>query len=154
MEVGRNVLVERMDEWLPKLSDGLQYSQPTYPVLIHGVPTSFDASRNSEDVNEQLIGDNIDTITHPAALRSTKFLGGTHSQLHQKTHGSLVVHFSDPTIANACINLHITLNGETTACSQVRASATTLLQLSPHGPLHALLQEQEEVWTVCRGPRH
>ena len=111
-EVGHNVLVERMDEWLPKLSNGLRYSQPTYPVLIHGVPTSFDASRDSEDVNEQLIGDNIDTIMHPVALRSTKFLGGTHSQLHQKPHGSLVVHFSDPTIANACINLHITLNGE------------------------------------------
>ena len=112
MEVGHNVLVERMDEWLPKLSNGLRYSQPTYPVLIHGVPTSFDASHNSKDVNEQLISDNIDTITHPAALWSPKSLGGTHSQLHQKIHSSLVVHFSDPTITNACINRHIALNGE------------------------------------------
>ena len=110
-EVGRNVLVEAMDRWLPKLSDGLQYFWKTYPVLIHGVPTSFDMSCDSEDINELLIGDNMDIITHPAALQSAKFLDNTHSRMHQKAHGSLVVHFSDATIANTCINHHIALYG-------------------------------------------
>ena len=111
MEVGCNVLVERMDEWLPKLSDELCYSQKTYPVLVHGVPTSFNTSRDSKDVVEELIGENSDIITHPAAFQSTKFLGNTHGRMHQKVHGSLVIYFSDPTIANACINCHIALYG-------------------------------------------
>ena len=103
-EVGHNVLVERMDEWLPKLSDELHYSQKTYPVLVHGVPTSFNTSRDSEDIVKELIGKNSDIITHPAALQSTKFLGNTHGRMHQKAHGSLVIYFSDPTIVNACVN--------------------------------------------------
>ena len=63
-------------------NNGLWYSWKTYPVLIHGVPTSFDMSCDSEDINELLIGDNADIRTHPATLQSAKLLDNTHSQMY------------------------------------------------------------------------
>ena len=46
-EAERDTLTSSIHKWLPKLSDGLTFIHKTYPVLIHGIPTSFDTSRNS-----------------------------------------------------------------------------------------------------------
>ena len=53
-EAGRTVLVEAIDEWLPNLLDRLIYSQKTYPVIVHGIPTSFNTSWDSKDILEHL----------------------------------------------------------------------------------------------------
>ena len=46
-EAEHDTLTSSINKWLPKLSDGLTFIHKTYPVLIHGIPTSFDTSRNS-----------------------------------------------------------------------------------------------------------
>src|SRR6266481_3607086 len=110
-EAGRNALAETIDDWLPLCSDRLQYTCKTYPVLVHSVPTTLDTLRSGKDINDHLIEYNTDIITHPSALQSAKFLGNTHSRTRQKSHGSLVLYFTYPATANACINHHIALDG-------------------------------------------
>ena len=35
-------LIKAIDEWIPILSDRLLYSRKTYPVIVHGIPTTFE----------------------------------------------------------------------------------------------------------------
>ena len=78
--------------------------------MIHGVPTSFDMSWDGSDVNLGLIEDNSDIITHLSTLRNVKFLGPNGGQVSQKTHGSLILYFTDPIIANTCIDCQVVLH--------------------------------------------
>ena len=105
------MLIETIDEWLPKLSEWLQYIHKTYPILIHGVPTSFNMLRDGSDINLGLIEDNSEIITRSSALRNVKFLGPNGGQVPQKTHGLLVLYFTDPVIVNACIDRQVMLHG-------------------------------------------
>ena len=41
MRAGRDMMVETVEAWLPKLSDQLHYVQKTYPVIVHRVPADF-----------------------------------------------------------------------------------------------------------------
>ena len=75
------MLVETVNEWLPKLLEWLRYSHKVYPVLVHGVPTSIDTSCDSKNVNDNLIDYNLDIITCPKALQSVKFLGNNRHQM-------------------------------------------------------------------------
>ena len=102
--------IEAVDDWLPRLSEHLWYSHKFYPVLVHGVPVSFDTSRDGKDVNDKLIDYNEDIMARPAALRSVEFLGGNNGRSPRTTHGSLVLNFTDPTIANTCIGCHVALH--------------------------------------------
>ena len=42
-EAGWDLLVEAVDNWLPKLSEHLYYEPKTYPVIVHGFPTPLNA---------------------------------------------------------------------------------------------------------------
>ena len=108
-EARHNVLVETVNEWLPKLSEWLRYSHKAYPVLVHGVPTSFNTSHDGKNVNNNLINYNLDIITCLKALQSAKFLGDNRRQMPRKAHGSLILNFTDPFIVNVCIDHHVML---------------------------------------------
>ena len=56
--------MDSADLWLPKLLDQLFLAHRTHPVLVHGMPGTFDTSINSEDVAE-LINNNNEFIEHP-----------------------------------------------------------------------------------------
>ncbi len=112
-EAGRDMLVATVDRWLPKLSGQLYYTCKTYPVLVHGVPTSLDPPKggeDGEDIATLLINDNADIITHPVVLKHTEFLTHNIDKEPHKAHRSLVVHFTDRKIANQCIDRHIVLH--------------------------------------------
>ena len=81
-------------------------------MLVRGVPISFDTSRDSIDVNECLVEDNADIFMRPSALQSVKFLENDGGRASQKRHGSLILDFTDPAIANTCISRHITFHGD------------------------------------------
>ena len=63
------------------------------------------------DITVNLISDNSDIITHLSALQHVEFLTRMHSQMPHKTHGSLILHFTDPTVTNNCIAQHISFSG-------------------------------------------
>ena len=107
----RDTLIGSIHEWLPQLSDGLTYIPKTYPVLIHGVPTSFDTLHNSPDINA-LCDANLDIILHPSTLQHAEFLICNPSHLQHKTHSSVVLHFMDPMVTNNCIAHQVSLHGQ------------------------------------------
>ena len=104
-------IISSIHEWLPQLSDGLIYIPKTYPVLIHGMPTPFDTSCDSPDINS-LLDVNLDIIPHPSTLHHADFLICNPSRLQHKTHSSVVLHFTDPTVANDCIARQVSLHGQ------------------------------------------
>ena len=67
------MLVETVHRWLPRLSVRLSYMHKTYPVVVHGIPTAFDTSRDGRDVTINLIGNNADIIAHPSTLQHVEF---------------------------------------------------------------------------------
>ena len=87
----------------PKLSEQLSYTPKTYPILVHGVPVSFDISLKGEDIAD-LIEQNTDAITHPPALQRAELLVRNSSNAPHRLHRSLILHFDDPVIANNCID--------------------------------------------------
>ena len=110
-EAVRDMLIGSIHEWLPQLSDSLTYIPKTYPVLIHGMPTSFDTSHDSPNINA-LLDVNLDIILHPSTLQHVEFLICNPGCLQHKTHSSVVLHFMDPTVANDCIAHQVSLHGQ------------------------------------------
>ena len=107
-KAGHDVLVNTIDDWLPKLSGQLMYRRKTYPVLVHGVPVS---DMDDSDITARLIDENPDTIIHPRALKHAEPLGHSHTQMPRKSHGSVLMHFIDPAAANKVIDHHIAFRG-------------------------------------------
>ncbi|KIJ22441.1 hypothetical protein M422DRAFT_104403, partial [Sphaerobolus stellatus SS14] len=85
----------------------------TYPVAIHGFPTQFDPSRDSDDISK-LLGYNSDIISHPSALQHAEFISRKDPEKIQakKTHTSLVLYFTDLATANNCIDKQIVFDGD------------------------------------------
>ena len=102
---------ETARHWVPRLSDQLSAVQKTYLILVHGIPTSFDLSRDGDDVHH-LITPNHHLIPHPPALQHTEFLPSyNHAASLCKTCGSLVIHFTETQAANNCITHYIAYQG-------------------------------------------
>ena len=95
--------MQSVDGWLPKLSEQLSYTPKTYPILVHGIPASFDISLKGEDITN-LIEQNTNAITHPPALQRAELLVRNSGNAPRGLHSSLILHFDDPVIANNCID--------------------------------------------------
>ena len=106
------MLVERMDKWLPELSGELQYSQKTYPVLIHGIPTSFNTSHDSK------------TSSRGSSVK-TQIL--SHTQLHFRAPSSWV------TLMAICIKRHMVPWSYTSQIPQSQMLVSTTTSLSMGG---------------------
>ena len=145
------MLVERMDKWLPKLSGELQYSQKTYPVLIHGVPTSFNTSRDSKDVIEGLTV-KTQIYHHAPSCASEHQVLGRHSWPYASKGTWFPGHILLRSHNRKCLYQppHCSLWGAA-ACIEVLVLPSTLFQLSLHGPPRMLLQGQTEMRAMCRG---
>ena len=102
-KAGCDLLMDTIDKWLPKLSEQFMCHHKTYPVLIHGVPAS---GMGDSNITAQLIEENPDTIMHPRALKHAELLGYSHTQMPHKLHGSVLMYFVDPAIANKVIECH------------------------------------------------
>ena len=108
-EEGQNWLIDTVDQWLPRLSDQLSYTHRSYPVLVHGLPSTFDMSPDSEDL-KVLIGTNTDSIKHPSVVQCIEPLPGKWSSAPGRE-DTMVIHFANPATANCCIDCHIALWG-------------------------------------------
>ena len=105
-EAKRDFLVETASRWVPQLSVQLSIAKKTYPVLVHGIPTSFDPLNGSDDVHH-LISQNDHLIVCPLVLQHTEFLSWTHAASQCKSWGSLIMYLTDAQITNDCIVHHI-----------------------------------------------
>ena len=94
------------DKWLPKLLDQLVLAHRTYPILVHSMPSTFDTSTNGKDVAD-IIDSNDEFIKHPSVIQHIKFLPHKRTQVASRENCALIIHFTDPTTANCCINHHI-----------------------------------------------
>ena len=97
-------------EWLPFFSDQLSCVHKFYPIMVHGIPPSFDTSRYSKDITG-LLSTNTDVITCPSTLHHTEFLACTSNKVPPKMHSPLILHFTDPETANKCIDHHMSYRG-------------------------------------------
>ena len=66
------MLVESVNDWLPRLSDQRYYVHRTYPVLVHGMPATFNTWSDSQDL-AKLLEDNTDSIKCPVVVWHIKF---------------------------------------------------------------------------------
>lgn len=83
--------------WLPLVNPGLRLKVKTYPIIVHGIPTSFDITRNPAVAEFQ--NDN------PEAMSSLQSLNWANqvSIREGKPFSSLIIHLSDPNEANLAI---------------------------------------------------
>ena len=109
-EEDRDQLVAAADRWLPKLSDLLSLARRTYPVLVLGVPSTFNMSINGEDMRG-IIDSNNEFIEHPSAIQHVEFLPHRRTQAASRENHALIICFADPTTANCCIDHHVILWG-------------------------------------------
>ena len=114
LEAGQDMMVDMIDQWLPKLSSQLHYIPRTYPVIVHGVPTTFvppHINEESGDLVALFCEQNTDIIICPAALQQAAFLACGHGPAPHKSHGSVILYFTDCEMANKSIDCHIALGG-------------------------------------------
>ena len=98
------------DRWLPKLSDLLSLACRTYPVLVLGVPSTFDTAIDGEDLRG-IIDSNNEFIEHLSAIQHVKFLPHRRTQAASRENCALIIHFANPITVNCCINCHVILQG-------------------------------------------
>ena len=104
-------LTETAYLWLPWLSDKLHVAPTTYPIIVHGIPTSFDPSRDSDDITA-FLEENHRLFDHPSALQHAEFISRALDHSRSKAHSSLILYLTDPRAANACITQHIAFRGQ------------------------------------------
>ena len=111
MRARRDMMVETVEAWLPKLSDQLHYVQKTYPVIVHRVPTDFVSlvSEDGGDLMALIAEHNTDIITRPDALKRAEFLAPGRNQAPHGVSPPIVLHFADPAATNKSIDQHIAL---------------------------------------------
>ena len=112
-EEDRDFLIRNAPTWIPTFLPGLKLSVPTYPVVVHGFPTVFDPSCDSDDIS-YLLQCNSDLILHPATLQQAEFISRKTMDTIRttKTHSSLILYFTDLTTANNCIEKQIVYDGD------------------------------------------
>ncbi|KIJ33391.1 hypothetical protein M422DRAFT_264655 [Sphaerobolus stellatus SS14] len=133
-EEDRDFLIKNAPTWLPEFSPGLRLSIPTYPVVIHGFPTEFDPSRDSDDISN-LLKCNEDIISHTSHLQHAEFISCKNLEniWSTKTHSSLILYFTDLTIANKCIEKQIVSDGNIA----ITVTAMAILPVTVTRPPHA-----------------
>ena len=95
-EEDQDQLVVAADRWLPKLSDLLSLAHRTYPILVLGMPSTFDTSINGEDMRG-IIDSNNKFIEHPSAIQHIEFLPHRRTQAASRENRALIICFADPT---------------------------------------------------------
>ena len=103
--------------WIPHLSPQLSVALKAYPIIVHGIPVSFDPARDSGDI-AALLEENCHLLGHPSALQHAEFISRAPDRNHSKTHSSLVLYLTSPHAANDCITQHIALSGRLHSTAQ------------------------------------
>lgn len=91
----------RSDDWVNKVNPQLGLKRKAYPIIIHGIPTTFKPSSRAH-VHE-LIKDNhgvLDSATRIVWAKKFSIEAG-------KPFSSLIIHLTDPAAANQAINNHV-----------------------------------------------
>ena len=94
--------------WLPYLSHQ-QVVPNTYPIIIHGIPVSFDPSHDNDDIT--LLDENHHQLGHLSILQHAEFISYTPNCNPSKAHTSLVLYLTNPHATNDYITQHVALCG-------------------------------------------
>lgn len=101
MESVRAILGLKSDEWVNDINKGLSLKRKAYPIIVHGLPTTFDPQSKTHlhDFMEENHGV-LDTATR-------MIWANKHSIESGKPFSSLIIHLTDPTAANNAIRNRI-----------------------------------------------
>ncbi|KAJ7204926.1 hypothetical protein B0H12DRAFT_1004539, partial [Mycena haematopus] len=112
------LLQEHSDVWLPAFSSLLKLHSPSYAIVMHRVPTDFEVGNGvfvedddswENDIRELVQANEIDS----ESLVQVHWIGRQSSEQVRKTKkfSSLVLHFSDPSVANYFLTTRLALHG-------------------------------------------
>ncbi|KAJ7156743.1 hypothetical protein C8R46DRAFT_1004503 [Mycena filopes] len=113
------LLSAEADYWLPAFSSLLCLRTPTFPVVMHRVPTDFEVGGGALDGEDEQDND----ILHITEANKAHVGFGDLNRVHWigrrtgddlrkvKKHSSLVLHFTSPEAANKCIEHRLALHG-------------------------------------------
>ena len=92
-----------------QLTNGSPSSQTSWFWLAgptHGMPSTFNMSINGKDVAD-IIDSNDEFIEHPSAIQHVEFLPHKRTQVASRENHVLIIHFTNPTTTDCCIDCHI-----------------------------------------------
>lgn len=93
----KSILALSSDTWVMAINPGLCLKRRVYPVIVHGIPTTFNPGSRSH------VRDLIDE-NHGVLDTATKFVwANKHSIELGKPFSSLIIHLTDPIAANNAI---------------------------------------------------
>lgn len=93
-----NILRDRQEWWTPRLGTGAHVPTPTYGVLVHGFPTTFDPKKPEHIAALELENQNV------VEGFKTAFVGWLTVAGSKKKHSSLIIEFINPAMANKMID--------------------------------------------------
>ncbi|KAJ6624198.1 hypothetical protein B0H10DRAFT_2212928 [Mycena sp. CBHHK59/15] len=98
-----DLLMEEADHWLPAFSSLLQLRIPSFPVVMHRVPTDFNVGSGLPDSEENDVAELVKANRihmHAGDLAKVHWIGRRPSDVLQKAklHSSLVLHFTNADI--------------------------------------------------------
>lgn len=93
----RAILSLTSDAWVASINPGLTLKRKVYPIIVHGIPTTFDPASRSH--THDFLAEN-----HGVLDSTTKMVwANKHSIKMGKPFSSLILHLTDPIAANQAI---------------------------------------------------
>jgi hypothetical protein len=140
--------------WLEKFSSNLQSVDPEFPIIVHGIPTSFDAHIDSEDVlklcqenwHDPEEGTKGISVLYDYDISRVHWIRNMPvDQLRStKKYSSLVIYFRDAAIANEAITNQIAVNGIVRRTEKYRALPMQCFKCRKYGHISALCKNDSK----------